>query len=289
MRALVLGAGGMAGHMIALRLMEKGHDITGLARRELSFCRCITSDVADTAKLTQILQAGAYDAVINGVGVLQAGVKNDPDRGIWANACLPHFLAKVTAPLNTRVVHLSTDCVFSGHDGGKYTERDFRSSNDDYGRSKALGELNDDKNLTLRTSIIGPDINEKGTGLFNWFMAQNGEIKGYSKAIWTGVTTVEMADAIHAAMEQNITGLLHLVNGRNINKYDLLMLMNKLRKKPVTILPFGDYVIDKSLVNTREDFRFQFKSYEEMIHDMGNWILHHRQLYPHYKEAHNGL
>lgn len=289
MKALVLGAGGMAGHMIALRLMEKGHDVTGLARRELSFCRCITKDVRDTAELEHILKAGTYDAVINGVGVLQAGTENAPYNGIWVNSCLPHFLARATRSLNTKVVHLSTDCVFSGHDGGNYTERDFCSADDYYGRSKTLGELKDDKNLTLRTSIIGPDINEKGTGLLNWFMAQNGEIKGFSKAIWTGVTTLALADAIDAAMEQNITGLYHLVNGQSINKYDLLILFNKLRKKPLAILPNEDYVIDKSLVNTRRDFRFELKSYDGMIDDMAHWDLGHRQLYPHYKEAHNGF
>lgn len=289
MRVLVLGAGGMAGHMITLRLMEKGHNVTGFARRKLSFCDCITGDVKDTKELGDMLQTGAYDTVINAVGILQAGMENDPANGIWTNACLPHLLAKATDGLSTRIIHLSTDCVFSGHDRGKYTERDFCSADDGYGRSKTLGELNDNKNLTFRTSIIGPDINPKGTGLFNWFMAQNGEIKGYSKAIWTGVTTLALADAIDAAMKQNLTGLYHLVNGLNINKYDLLMLFHTLRKVPISILPCEDYVIDKSLVNTRGDFRFALKTYEAMIDDMGDWILAHRQLYPHYKEAHNGF
>jgi len=282
MKALVLGAGGMAGHVIAIRLKEKGHAVTGLARRELSFCNTVAADITNIAEIKNILDSGGFDAVINAIGILPKAINENPYNGIWINSCLPHLLAEITKDSKTTIIHLSTDCVFSGHDGGKYDEADFCSADDYYGRSKALGELNDRKNLTFRMSIIGPELNENGTGLFNWFMKQTGEVHGYTRAIWTGVTTITLADAIDAALEKGLTGLFHLVNNTVVSKYELLELFNQLRFEPNFIRPDDSYLTDKSLVNTRSDFRFMIPSYDEMIRDMGKWIVTHKALYPHY-------
>lgn len=283
MKVLVLGAGGMAGHVIAISLREKGHSVTGLARRELPFCHTIVTDITNFSGIKSILDFGGFDAVINAIGILPGAISENLYNGIWINACLPHLLAELTKGASTRIIHLSTDCVFSGHDGGQYREADFRSANDAYGRSKALGELHDHKNLTFRMSIVGPDRNENGIGLFNWLMKQTGEVPGYKHALWTGVTTIALADAIHAALEQNLAGLYHLVNNTAINKYELLKLFSRLKITPVSIRPDDSYLVDKSMVNTRSDFRFEIPSYDEMIKDMGKWIEAHQALYPHYE------
>ena len=102
---------------------------------------------------------------------------------------------------------MSTDCVFSGKTGG-YDESSLRDGETFYDRSKALGELENQKDLTFRNSIIGPDLNEEGIGLFNWFMKQTGEINGYTKAMWTGVTTLTLAKAMESAVQQGLTGLI---------------------------------------------------------------------------------
>ena len=282
MRFLVLGAGGMAGHMIALRLAEKGHNIVGLARRRLTFCDTIVHDIADTEFLQAEIVAGGYDAVVNAVGILPNAIVADLAKSIWINAYFPHWLARATAGLPTKVIHLSTDCVFSGHESGGYAEGSFRSADDAYGRSKALGELNDEKNLTFRTSIIGPDINESGVGLFHWFMGQSAAVTGYSRAIWTGVTTLVLADAIEAAAKQNLSGLYHLVNGQTIAKDKLLRLFNAARREPISIAQSDTYVSDKSLINTRSDFDFAVPPYDEMVKDLIGWISAHHELYPHY-------
>ena len=125
MKILVLGAGGMAGHVIALTLQEKGYEVTGIARRPLSFCPVRVLDVSDADALQEELNYGEYDAVVNAVGVLNKAVSANPCAGIWTNACFPHWLALATENLPTRVIHLSTDCVFSGKRGG-YTEEDFK-------------------------------------------------------------------------------------------------------------------------------------------------------------------
>jgi dTDP-4-dehydrorhamnose reductase len=275
MKLLILGAGGMAGHVVAIRLAECGHSVTGFARRALPFCETIVGD-AVTAKPAELVRG--YDAVINCIGVLNKAVDATPDRGIWLNAYLPHLLAAHAK----RVIHLSTDCVFSGRDGGGYSEDSFRSADTLYGRSKALGELNDGRNLTIRTSIVGPDINEDGIGLFNWFMKQTGTVGGYTDAIWGGVTTPVLADAIRTALDRGTAGLLHLTNGAGISKFELLKLFNTLRRDPVGILPSDAVKEDKSLVSVRRDFNCTVPSYAAMTRDMGAWIRAHGELYAHY-------
>lgn len=275
MKLLVLGAGGMAGHVVAIRLAEYGHNVIGFARCKQPFCETIVGD-AMTANLPEIVCE--YDAVINCIGVLNKAVDAETDRGIWLNSYLPHMLGRYA----NRVIHISSDCVFSGHDYGGYKETDFRSSDTLYGRSKALGELNDDHNLTIRTSIVGPDINVNGIGLFNWFMKQRGSVGGYTGAIWGGVSTVALADAIHVALEQDVTGLYHLTNGEKISKYELLEYFNKLRTEPVTIIPSDVVHEDKSLVSVRNGFLYRAPPYEEMVYEIGEWINVHKELYPQY-------
>jgi len=281
MKLLILGAGGMAGHVAAIRLAELGYDITGFAREKLTFCETIVGD-AMIVDLSRIVKE--FDAVINCIGILNNAVDAEPHKGIWLNSYLPHLLA-VHAK---RVIHISTDCVFSGYDGGGYNEDSFRSADTLYGRSKALGELNDDRNLTIRTSIVGPDINENGVGLFNWFMKQNGEISGYTHAIWGGVTTIVLAMAIHAALEQRTTGLYHLTNGKGINKFELLKLFNNLRREYVTILPSDKINEDKSLVSARCGFDFKVPPYADMVCDMGAWIQSNKGLYTQYEMKEKG-
>lgn len=281
MRYLVLGAGGMAGHIITNYLLEQGEDVEGLARRELSFCKTHVADASDFETLKTIIEVGSYDVVINCIGLLNQFAEANIDQAILLNSYLPHFLAKVTKDMSTRVIHMSTDCVFSGKRGG-YTESDNPDGETYYDKTKALGELNDQKNLTFRNSIIGPDINERGIGLFNWFMKQSGEINGFEKSIWTGVTTLTLAKAMHKASYYPVTGLLNLVNNTTINKYELVNLFNKYTNKKLVINRVDGVVHDKSLIRTREDFDFEVPSYEEQVKEMAEWVNNHKEMYPHY-------
>jgi dTDP-4-dehydrorhamnose reductase len=264
----------MAGHVAAIKLAEYGHGVTGFARKQLPFCATIVGD-AMCVDLSEIVKD--FDAVINCIGVLNKAVDADPVKGIWLNSCLPHLLAKHAK----RMIHISSDCVFSGHDGGRYAEDDYRSSDTMYGRSKALGELDDGKNLSIRTSIVGPEIKE-GVGLFHWFMKQSGTVTGYTHAVWGGVSTMVLADAAIAALAQGTTGLVHLTSGKPICKFDLLRLFNKLRSEPVEIVPTDAVRDDKSLVCTRKDFDFAVPAFETMIDEMQTWINSHSELYQHY-------
>ena len=178
---------------------------------------------------------------------------------------------------------MSTDCVFAGNTG-PYSENSLPDGRTFYDRSKSLGEVVDTKNLTFRNSIIGPDINEYGIGLFNLFMRQKGEIKGFKKAVWTGVTTLTLAKAMESALESNLIGLYNLVNNQTISKYDLIYLFNKhFRNGAIRILEENNFILDKTLINNRTDFSFQVPSYEQMIIEMKEWVDSHSDYYRHYK------
>lgn len=282
MKILVLGVLGMAGHVMAAIMQEAGHEVVGLARRSSPFCETIVVDACNPEQVKRILTIGRYDIVINCIGVLNKKVDEDIASGIYLNSVFPHLLEQYTANSKTRVIHISTDCVFSGNIG-EYREDSFRDADSFYGRSKALGELNNEKDLTIRTSIIGPELLPGGIGLFHWFMNQNIAIEGYTKALWTGVTTIELAKAVLSVLEKKLCGLVHLVNGEVISKYHLLMLLNKMREFPIKINPEDRIKINKSLVCTRKDVVHKLPSYEEMVHEMENWIRVHSYMYPQYR------
>lgn len=282
MKILILGGTGMAGHTISLYFKEAGHDVTAFSRSKFSHCQNINGDITDFDNIKSILVEGQYDAVINAIGILNKNAENNKSLAVLLNSYLPHFLSDTTKEMHTRIIHMSTDCVFSGKTGG-YLESSFRDGETFYDRTKALGEIENKKDLTFRNSIIGPDMNENGIGLFNWFMKQDNQIHGFTKAQWTGVTTLTLAKAMERALMENLIGIYNLVNNEIISKYDLLKLFNEhMRQNKLTILPSDSINLNKSLINNRMDFSFTVPSYEDMIKEMKLWIENHKELYPHY-------
>lgn len=284
MKVLVLGGTGMAGHTIALYFKESGHDVTIYSRKKINYCKNINGDITDFEKFKKVIIDGKYDAIINAVGILNQDAEKNKHTAVLLNSYLPHFLSDLTKNIETKIIHMSTDCVFSGN-SGEYVESSFKDGKSFYDKTKALGELENSKDLTFRNSIIGPDINKNGIGLFNWFMKQENQINGFTKAIWTGVTTLTLAQAMEQALIENLTGLYNLVNNEKISKYELLNLFNKhIKNCKIEILPNESIIINKSLVNTRTDFSFQVPSYEVMVAEMKEWINNHKEFYPHYFE-----
>lgn len=283
MKFLVLGCNGMAGHLISLYLQEQGHDVTGFALEKSNLLKkSIAGDATNFPFLKELIQEGKYDSVINCIGILNQFAENNHALATLLNSYLPHFLAETAKKAGTHVIHMSTDCVFSGK-RGQYTEDDQPDGATFYDRSKALGELNDDNNITLRNSIVGPDINAKGIGLLNWFMHQSGEINGFTKALWTGQTTLQLAKTMEAAATERVTGLYNTVPDYNISKYELLKLFNKyLRNNSLTIHPIDGVCANKSLKRTRFDFSYIIPDYETMIAEAAEWIMNHKSLYSHY-------
>lgn len=282
MKILVLGASGMAGHTVTLYFKEQGYEVHAFARRPFPYCKWIQGDAFDIENLKAIVSTGRYDVVINCIGLLNQFAESAPEKAIYINSYLPHLIVSWLKDTSTRFIQMSTDCVFAGNTG-PYDEDSFPDGKSYYDRTKALGEVNDEKNLTFRNSIIGPDINEKGIGLFHWFMQQNGSINGFTKAIWTGVTTLTLAKAMECAIRTDLSGLYNLVNNYSINKYDLLCLFNQYFRNNELIINQSDkLVLDKTLLCKRTDFDFVVPSYEQMIIEMKEWVDNHKEIYPLY-------
>lgn len=283
MKFLVLGCNGMAGHTISLYLNEQGHDVEGYARKKSKYIKTIVGDVKNYSFLQEVIKDGNYDSVINCTGILNQYAEDNPGDAILINSYLPHFLEEVTRGSRTQIIQMSTDCVFSGEEGG-YTEESIPDGTTVYDRTKALGELNNDKDITFRNSIVGPDINENGIGLLNWFMQQSGPVQGYKGAIWTGQMTLQLAKTMEKAAEERVYGLINAVPKESITKCDLLELFNKyIRRVPIEVVPMDGYSIDKSLIRTNYDcFKYEIPGYEVMVKELGDWMREHKDLYPHY-------
>lgn len=282
MNFFILGCNGMAGHIISLYLKQQGHSVLGFARTKSKYVDSIVGDAFDTELLKKLITENRFDAVVNCLGMLNQFAENDKASASFINSYLPHFLAKITEDKETQIIHMSTDCVFSGK-VGSYTEDSFCDGQTFYDRSKALGELVDSKNITLRNSIVGPDINVKGIGLLNWFMNQSGEINGYTKSIWTGQTTLQLAKTIEKAALEKAHGLYNAVPDHSISKFELLNLFNHYFKdNSLNIVPVEGILADKSLIRTNFKFNFLIPDYETMITELAEWIQNHNEMYPHY-------
>lgn len=281
-KILVLGSIGMAGHLITLYFKEKGYDVTAYSMQPFPYTKNIVGNALETENFKNMLLEGDYDVVINCIGILNQVAEDNHSLAVYLNSFLPHLVANTLKDKKTKLIHMSTDCVFAGN-SGPYYEDSLRDGITFYDRSKALGEVEDKKNLTFRNSIIGPDMNEDGIGLFNWFMKQRGEINGFTGAMWTGVTTLTLAKAMEQAIKEDLSGLYNLVNNTSISKYDLVSLFNKyFRNNEIKINKSESVNLDKSLRRKRNDFSFTVPSYDEMVKEMSEWVNNHKDIYPMY-------
>lgn len=284
-KILILGISGMAGHVIYTYLKELNkYELLGTTNSNSFGNDSVKLDIFNISKLDDIIYDFKPDYIINCIGVLINNSKKAPDGAIFANSYLPHHLAKLSYDNNFKLIHISTDCVFSGKEGG-YTEKSFKNATDLYGLSKSLGEVDDLKNITIRTSIIGPEIKSVGEGLFHWFMFQEQEINGYKRNFWSGVTTIELAYFIEWILNTELTGLIHLTNNDPISKFDLLSLISSVFQKKISILNNAEYICDKSFINTNDKITYKVPSYEEMIEEMKNFMENHSHLYEQYSFA----
>jgi len=274
-RIFVLGDDGMLGHVVKQYFKEQGYEVKGTSRSNNSdFQFDVMKNINDFEKFIADFKP---EVVINCIGILNKVAEDNKPLAVMANSYLPHYIDDICRNNKIKFIHVSTDCVFDGKKG-EYDEDSFKDATSFYGQSKALGEVDNDYNLTLRTSIVGPDKNENGIGLFQWFMNQEKETNGFDKVIWTGVTTIEFAKCMERAIQNNLTGLRHVVNNQQIDKCSLLNLFKKHFKKDIVIKLKSDYVSNKSLVRTT-DFDFEIPSYDQMVKEMSEWVSRHEEFY----------
>lgn len=275
MKVLILGVDGMLGHIVKLYFQEKRHIVKGTSRSDSDdYYFDVTKNINEFESFVDDFKP---DAVINCTGLLNKVAEENKSLAVLLNSYLPHYADEVCRKNGIKFIHVSTDCVFDGK-RGEYTEDSFKDATSFYGQSKALGELNNESSVTLRTSIVGPDINKNGIGLFQWFMSQEKETNGFDKVIWTGITTLEFAKCMEKAIVNDLSGLRHAVNNEKIDKYSLISLFKKHFNKDIIINRKSDYVSDKSLKRT-SDFNFDIPSYDQMVKEMAEWVTKHESIY----------
>ncbi len=262
-KILVLGSKGMAGSTIYDYLKSlKKYKVKGTTRKDYDI-----EYEEDRVRLE--LELSNYDVVINCIGLLVKASEENKSRAVIINSYFPHWLEESTKGTDTKIIHLSSDCVFSGEEELYYDE-DTPNATSFYGRTKALGEINNDKDLTIRMSIIGKEIKKNGSGLFSWFMGQKGTIEGYNNVIWNGVTTLELAKFIDLQIvndKESAKGIFQLATLSPISKYDLLKLIRKVwKKKGIRIKSNSQKKSNKTLVHSYESpFYVPWGGYEKML------------------------
>lgn len=283
MRILILGGSGMLGHALYAVCRHKYKTRVTLRKAYVAYEKLNLferDDVIPNLDVTQIgtmqtvIEREAADVVVNCIGVIKQGhLQSDPIPNIEINALLPHRLSKMCAASGSRLIHLSTDCVFSG-DKGAYTESDSPDPVDLYGRTKLLGEVTAPHCLTIRTSMIGKELERKDS-LLEWFLAQSGPIEGYRNAIFSGFTTLELSRIIESIIDNGrpTSGLYH-VSSEPISKFDLLSAIRDELGCEMDIVPNETFRCDRSLNSDifRSEFGYTPPEWRQMIKELGNAI-----------------
>jgi dTDP-4-dehydrorhamnose reductase len=256
---------------VTLRQPLSAYAAKGLFDRANAFAGV---DARSPGRVEAVLDEFRPEAVVNAIGIVKQRPESEEAlASIEVNALLPHRLALACRSAEARLIHLSTDCVFSGEKGG-YREDDRPDGADLYGRSKLLGEVTGEGALTLRTSMIGLGLYRK-TSLVDWFLAQKGRVQGYRKAIFSGLTTRELARVIGMLIERHpqASGLYH-VSAAPISKYDLLVKLRERLRAQLEIVPVDEPRIDRSLDSTRfrRVFAYQPPAWDSMLDELAGEI-----------------
>jgi len=285
-RVLILGSSGMAGHLMTVFFRENSDfDVIDVGPRQPVFPKTIVCNIEDALQIRTLLADIMPAVVVNCTGILVEASESRKREAVWFNAYLPHLLSELCLQFGIRLIHLSTDCVFNGL-SGPYTEESNRDGIAFYDRSKALGELIEGPEITIRTSIIGPELRADGKGLFDWFMRQQGTIRGFRRTMWSGVTTLELARFVLFCIKENrgLSGLVHYSISEGISKFELLNLINEIFERAIEIAPIDEPIIDKRLICTRRDLGMNPESYRIQISALRTWMKEHSDLYPRYVE-----
>ena len=278
MRVLILGASGMLGHSLFTNLLMYKHDVYGTVRSNdnkhlKSFGDRVFYDVnlsmGHVDELESIIVKIKPDFIINCIGLIkqkkEAKFENKADI-IFINSYLPHLLSEIAQRNNAKFIHFSTDCVFTGSKG-YYDENDYADSRDAYGLTKFLGEVNNKNSLTIRTSIIGHELEGK-ISLIDWFLSQNSkEVNGYKNAVFSGLPTCYIAEVLNNfVLNKDISGLYHL-SVDPIDKHTLLSLVARVYGKEINIIKDYALVVDKSLSSNKftKDTGYNYRNWEELI------------------------
>jgi len=289
----------MAGHVLLRYFRETSDYDIFYTSRDRHVKGALRLDALDLRASDALIEKVRPDIVMNAIGILNKRAEDEPGAARIVNSLLPHRIARKLDELGYggKLVHISTDCVFSGElrrdrqDAGRPATSDDQSSSSPalrrgrydensqpdgrtvYAQTKAAGEVRSGHHLTIRTSIIGPEIRDGGIGLFEWFMQQRGSVLGYTRVWWNGVTTLQLAKSIDHMLQHGVTGLYHLTAPEIVSKYTLLRLFAEtFRRTDVSIEPADEPRLDRTLVCTRTDYEAIVPDYRAMMGELSDWM-----------------
>lgn len=285
MKLLIIGSGGMLGHVLTFYLTEMGYEVIDVSRKRKCRKETILIDVLDVNSFSDFLKHNSFDMIINCAAILPKNAMKTPSLTVLVNSYFPHFLEEFYRNTDTKIIQVSTGGVFCG-DNAPYYENSKHDTSNFYGKTKSLGELVDKNNLTVRSDYIGPDMSKEGNGLFNWIMQTKGNVHGYNKVFFNGVSSLEFAKFIDLAIHKNITGIYHLHSSNTISKAEFLKLVCvRFNRKGVNIIDDDVLTMNTSLVTERRDIIYVPSSLKEQIDTIYDWVNRHNELYPHYFEG----
>lgn len=268
----------MLGHVLVKELeKESQFNVYNIVRENKLNDKSIICDVLNIEDLKKSIEKVRPEIIINCIGLLKEQSNLNISKAIYLNSYLPQWLLEYCELKNIKLTHISTDCVFNGINGN-YTEQSKPNAIDNYGKTKALGEFNRKHHLVIRTSIIGPEINNNARGLLSWFLNSRGEIYGFDRVIWSGVTTLELSKGIKFSIHNEIDGLWNFTNGTPISKHQLLILIKQIFGiNEVEIKRENKKKINLSLKSNR-DIDFSIPTYEEMINELFHYYSQNKNL-----------
>ena len=269
MRVSVIGASGMAGHIIASHFKMRGAEVLTFGRQGASNY----FDILDPATHNILNLCYSCDYVINCAGLLIADCDSDPVRAYLVNSWFPHRLCTMLETTGVRLIHLSTDCVFDGT-SGPYDETCVPTETSTYGRSKTFGEIHSMAHVTFRTSIIGPEVRQHTTGLFEWFINKSTEsVTGYTDAYWNGITTLELAKCCwDHCNSPGVSGIYHLTRNESFSKFDVLTMINNEWELGKTVVPgLAPKPVNKCLLNSNPG-AFEISPFPVQLRDLKLWM-----------------
>ncbi|MDF9844984.1 MULTISPECIES: SDR family oxidoreductase [unclassified Paenibacillus] len=272
MKLLIFGGNGMAGHMLVDFFRAQSGMEVFYTTRDPRDKKGLILDAADGHIVEKTVELVRPDIIINAIGVLNQFAEQDIIRAYHINGFLPHRLRYAADHIGARLIHISTDCVFEGTRGG-YSESDHPDGTSTYALTKTFGEVNAPGHLTIRTSIIGPEIRPGGIGLLNWFMRQQGNVTGYRNVLWNGVTTLELAKAVRVLMLSPLSGIVHLAHPKPVSKNELLILFKDTwGLHQIEVVASDTPVQNRTLLSTRTDMDYTVPDYPQMMKELSEWM-----------------
>ncbi|MDD6193884.1 MAG: sugar nucleotide-binding protein [Lachnospiraceae bacterium] len=282
MRILVIGSGGMLGHMTTLYLAEKGYDVCDISKTKKCREETVLLDVCDTRTFSQYLKQHYFDVVINCVALLVGASEANPQMAHAINEEFPHWLENFFEGTPTQIIQVSTAGVFQGSNA-PYPETADCDARGCYNITKYRGELHNSKDLTVRSDFWGPDMCEEASGLFHWIMTAEGVVNGFSNVVINGVSSLEFVCFIEEILGTSMTGIYHLHSEEPISKADLLRkICATFERTNIRVLGVTEPRRNTCLKTVTTHTTYHPKGYEQQMTELKEWMEKHRELYSHY-------